>query len=144
MNCPHLQALFQVGVFFCMNLNQPHCKKKNTCEGLAHPESSLAQITDYFISDVSTCFCSPSPQNMFKKDTHQVFTSSSQSQGTVWLSILPPLVEHSTQIPTKPSLRMLSTVAPSGSGLEPRGWQGGTTLPCTAPGVKPCRVVVGW
>ena len=29
MNCPHLQALFQVGVFFCMNLNQPHCKKKH-------------------------------------------------------------------------------------------------------------------
>ena len=131
---------------WCFFLYEPESTslEKKTCEGLAHPESSLTQITDYCTSSqmFQHVFAQHPPKYVQKR--YPPTTSSSQSQGTVWLSILPPLVEHSPQIPTKPSLRMLSTVAPPGSGLEPRGWQGGTTLPCTAPGVKPWRVVVGW
>ena len=109
MKCPHLQAFFQVGVFFCMNLNQPHWKKTHVKDFERIPNLRSPQITDYFISDVPTCFCSPSPKMCSKKiPTNQVFHKVKKLFGwassRLWLSI-----PH--QIPTKPSLRMLSTVA---------------------------------
>ena len=64
----------------------------------------------YFILDVSTCFCSTSPKICSKKiptnqGLHKVKELFGWASFHLWLSIPP-------QIPTKSSLRMLSTVAP--------------------------------